>query len=46
MLVRDLILSKPSKESSFKIGKHKYNYGTRDPCVCNFFKGCNEDGEH
>ena len=48
MLVRDLILSRPSKESSFKIGSHMFTVLAWSHCVGHFlsFKGCNEDGKH
>ena len=37
MLVRDLILSRPSKESSFKIGSHMYTVLAWSHCVGHFY---------
>ena len=48
MLIRDLILSRPSKESSFKIGNHMYTVLAWSHLCGLFlsFKGRNEDGKH
>ena len=37
MLVRDLILSRPSKESSFRIGSHMYTVLAWSHCVGQFY---------
>ena len=37
ILVRDLILSRPSKESSFKIGNHMYTVLAWSHCVGHFY---------